>query len=98
MLRYTAPINDQVQHIAWCGGSGSFLLEDALRIGADVLLTSDFKYHQFFDADGKIMIIDIGHFENEQFTIGAIYAYLINNFPNFAGSQTGVCTNPVHYL
>ena len=98
MLRYTKPVKPEIKHIAWCGGSGSFLLDDALRLGADVLLTSDFKYHQFFDAEGKIMIVDIGHFENEQFTIEAIYTYLINNFPNFAGSQTGVCTNPVHYL
>jgi dinuclear metal center YbgI/SA1388 family protein len=98
MLRYTQAIKSHVKHIAWCGGSGSFLLDDAIKTGADVLLTSDFKYHQFFDAEGKIMIVDIGHFENEQFTIEAIYTYLINKFPNFAGSQTGVCTNPVQYL
>ncbi len=97
-VRYTAPNKPMVQKIAWCGGSGSFLLQDAVRNGADVFLTSDFKYHQFFDADNQILIADIGHFENEQFTIELIYTHLKDNFPNFAGCQTGIQTNPIHYL
>src|SRR5690606_12318456 len=67
-VRYTSLIKDEVQKIAWCGGSGSFLLPQAKAAGADVFLTSDFKYHQFFDAENEIIIADIGHYENEQFT------------------------------
>lgn len=96
-IRYTKPIKTHVQKIAWCGGSGSFLLQDALRNNADVFITSDFKYHQFFDAEDRILIADIGHFENEQFTIELIYTHLKDNFPNFAGCQTGIQTNPIHY-
>jgi dinuclear metal center YbgI/SA1388 family protein len=98
VIRHTKPIKTHVQKIAWCGGSGSFLLPDALRNGADVLLTSDFKYHQFFDTEDRILIADIGHFENEQFTIELIYTVLKDNFPNFAGCQTGIQTNPIHYF
>lgn len=98
MVRHTRLLSDAVQRIAWCGGSGSFLLEDAIRQKADVFLSSDFKYHQFFDADNKIVIVDIGHFENEQFTMHLIYEVLNKNFPNFAGCITQVHTNPIHYL
>jgi dinuclear metal center YbgI/SA1388 family protein len=98
IIRYTKPNKKLVQKIAWCGGSGSFLLQDAIRNGADVFLTSDFKYHQFFDAEERILIADIGHFENEQFTIELIYTHLKDNFPNFAGCQTGIQTNPIHYF
>src|SRR5690606_23609422 len=68
-VRYTALTGKKVQRIALCGGSGSFLLEDAVAAGADVLVTADFKYHQFLEADNRIIIADIGHFESEQFTI-----------------------------
>lgn len=98
MVRHTGLLGDTVQRIAWCGGSGSFLLPDALRQKADVFISSDFKYHQFFDADHKILIADIGHFENEQFTMQLIYEVLNKNFPNFAGCITQVHTNPIHYL
>ena len=67
-VRYTNLVKDEVQKIAWCGGSGSFLLPQAKAAGADIFLTSDFKYHQFFDAENEIIIADIGHYENEQFT------------------------------
>lgn len=97
-VRYTALPERQVEHVAWCGGSGSFLLSDARAAKADVFISSDFKYHQFFDAEGQILIADIGHFENEQFTMQLIYDYLKENFPNFAGCITTVQTNPIHYL
>jgi dinuclear metal center YbgI/SA1388 family protein len=98
MVRHTRLLSDSIQRVAWCGGSGSFLLDDAIRQKADVFLTSDFKYHQFFDAEDKIVIVDIGHFENEQFTMKLIYEVLNKNFPNFAGCITQVHTNPIHYL
>ena len=97
-VRYTAPHKETVQKIAVCGGSGSFLLEKAIRAGADMLVTADFKYHQFFDAGGQIIIADIGHFESEQFTIELLGDWLRLKFPTFASHFTGCITNPVNYL
>ncbi len=97
-LRYTTPVNEKIQTVAVCGGSGSFLLDTAIRSGADVLVTSDFKYHQFFDADGRILIADIGHFETEQYTIDLLFDWFAEKFPTFASHKTGVVTNPINYL
>lgn len=97
MIRYTKP-PENVQKIALCGGSGSFLLPDALAAGADVFLTADFKYHQFFDAEDKIMIVDIGHYESEQFTPEIFYRLFTKKFPTFALQFTSVSTNPVYYF
>lgn len=97
-IRHTALPKNPVKTIALCGGAGSFLLSQALRAKADVLVTSDFKYHQFFDADGQIMIADIGHYESEQFTIPLIGEELQENFSNFAVHLTEVNTNPIEYF
>ena len=83
-IRYTSPVGGVVSKVAVCGGSGSFLLGAAMASGADVFITADFKYHQFFDADGKISILDVGHFESEQFTIDLITDFIEKNFPKFA--------------
>ncbi len=96
-IRHTLFLGKVVRKIAICGGSGSFLLKDAIRLGADAFITADFKYHQFFDADGKILIADIGHYESEQFT-GEIFRDIINKkFPNFATLLSSLSTNPVNY-
>jgi dinuclear metal center YbgI/SA1388 family protein len=87
-----------VRKVALCGGAGSFLLQDAIRQGADVFVSADFKYHEYFDADGKIVIADIGHFESEQHTISLISEIISKNFPNFAVYLTEYNTNPVNYL
>lgn len=97
-IRHTAFLGKPIQKIALCGGSGSFLLKDAIRAGADVFITGDFKYHEFFDAEGKIIIADIGHFESEQFTIPLIYRYLSEKFPTFALHFTETNTNPIKYF
>jgi dinuclear metal center YbgI/SA1388 family protein len=98
VLRHTKAIKTEVQRIAYCGGSGSFLLGQAQAAKADVFITGDFKYHQFFDAEDSIAIIDIGHFEFEQFTPHLIQAYLAKKFPTFAVLLSGVKTNPVQYF
>jgi dinuclear metal center YbgI/SA1388 family protein len=98
LVRYTEPIQEKIQRIAVCGGAGSFLLNTAIAKKADVFITGDFKYHQFFDADGQIVIADIGHFESEQFTIELFYEILIKKFPNFALYLTKVITNPIKYI
>jgi len=97
-VRYTNLIKDEVQKIAWCGGSGSFLLPQAKAAGADVFLSSDFKYHQFFDAENEIIIADIGHYENEQFTKELLFQTIKEKFPNFALLLTETNTNPINYL
>ena len=96
-LKYTPSPKDTVQRVAVCGGSGSFLLGAAKAVGADVFITADYKYHQFFDADGTISILDVGHFESEQFTIDLIADRLSEKFPKFAVLKTEVNTNPIQY-
>ena len=97
-IRYTNFHKNEIKRIAWCGGAGSFLLNDAKRIKADIFITGDFKYHQFFDADSEIIIADIGHFESEQFTKELIADFLGENFSTFAVRLSEVNTNPINYL
>ncbi len=97
-LRHTAFLNNMVEKVAICGGSGSFLLSDAIRSGADVFVTADYKYHEFFDADGQILIADIGHFESEQFTMNLLFELIEQNFSTFALRLAQSRTNPVFYL
>lgn len=97
LIRHTAPVKE-VRTVAVCGGAGSFLLNTAVDLGADAFVSADFSYHQFFDADGRIMIADIGHFESERFTIELLRDILREKMPNFAPLLTGVNTNPVSYF
>lgn len=98
VIRHTALQEKKVKKIAICGGAGSFLLNQAIAAGADVFVTGDFKYHQFFDAENKIVIADIGHFESEQFTKELFYELLTKKFPKFAVHLSEVNTNPVFYF
>lgn len=98
MIKYTALTAEKIQKVAVCGGAGSFLLKDALQAGADAFVTSDFKYHEFFDAERKIMIADIGHYESEAYTKDLICAYIREKFPNIATYLSEVNTNPVQYF
>lgn len=97
LIRFTS-YDKPIQKVALCGGSGSFLLNAAIRQQADAFISSDFKYHQFFDAENKIMIVDIGHFEAEQFTPEIFYRIIKNKFPNFATLLSKINTNPIKYL
>ncbi len=98
LIKHTALKGKQVEKVAICGGSGSFLLNAAIAAGADFFVSGDFKYHQFFDAENKIVIADIGHFESEQFTKELFYELLTKNFPTFAIHLSEVGTNPVFYF
>ena len=84
--------------MALCGGAGRFLLSAAKQSGADIFITSDFKYHEFFDAENRILIADIGHYESEQYTMDLIADFLRKNFPKFAIHLSKVNTNPINYL
>jgi dinuclear metal center YbgI/SA1388 family protein len=97
VVKRTSYLNKNVKKIALCGGSGSFLLEDAIIHEADVFITADFKYHQFFDANDKLVIYDIGHYESEKYTIELIKDLIINKFSTFAAHCTRYNTNPVFY-
>ncbi|MEJ8802275.1 Nif3-like dinuclear metal center hexameric protein [Pontibacter sp. H249] len=96
-LRYTTVGSKSIKRVAVCGGAGSFLIKDALRQGADALVTGDVKYHEFFDAEGQMMIADIGHYESEVFTKEIFYDTISKNFTNFAVYLTKVNTNPIRY-
>lgn len=84
--------------MAFCGGSGSFLIGAAKRQNADVFITGDVKYHDFFMADKHMMIADIGHYESEQFTKELLYDFLMENFSKFAVQISEHQTNPINYF
>ncbi|MBK8668485.1 MAG: Nif3-like dinuclear metal center hexameric protein [Saprospiraceae bacterium] len=98
IIRHTAWCKEKISTVAVCGGSGGFLLNHAKNQGADIFITADYKYHEFFDADGDIVIADIGHFESEKFTIELLYDLIINNFSTFASHCTKNVTNPIKYF
>jgi dinuclear metal center YbgI/SA1388 family protein len=98
VIRHSALLGKKVKKVAVCGGSGSFLIPDAIRHNADIFVSADIKYHQFFDAEGKIVIADAGHFETEQFTCILLEGYLKKKFPNFAVQISETPVNPVKYF
>jgi dinuclear metal center YbgI/SA1388 family protein len=98
IIRHTALRNKSIKKVALCGGAGSFLLKDAKRQKADIFITGDFKYHEFFDAEGEIIIADIGHFESEQFTTNLLGELITKKMPKFAVHLTGINTNPIKYF
>lgn len=96
-LRHSRLVGKQIKRVAICGGSGSFLLEKAISAGADVFVTGDVKYHSFFDPFGRILLVDAGHFETEQFTPDLIRDFLNKNFTTFAVHLSEGVQNPVFY-
>jgi dinuclear metal center YbgI/SA1388 family protein len=98
VVRHTALLDKPIHRVALCGGAGSFLINNALGTGADIFVTADIKYHDFFDANDRMIIADIGHYESEQFTVDLLFDILREKFPTFAVLKTGVITNPVHYF
>ena len=97
VIRHTSFLNASIKRIALCGGSGFFLLKDAKLSGAQVYITGDIKYHEFFDAEEQILLADIGHFESEQFTIDLLIDFLKEKYVNFAVLKTKINTNPINY-
>jgi len=98
VIRHTAFSEKTIKKVAMCGGAGSFLISKALASGADAYVTADMKYHEFFDANDRMLIADIGHYESEQFTISLLQEVLEQKFPTFAVLKTGMQTNPVRYF
>ncbi len=98
LIRHTPFLNRPISKVAVCGGSGSFLISKALAAGADAYVTSDIKYHEFFGAEGRMLLCDIGHYESEQFTVSLFMDLLLQKFPTFAVLKSVVTTNPVNYF
>lgn len=98
LIRHTNLRGIPIKSVAVCGGAGSFLIPNALSAGADIYITGDIKYHEFFDANGRMIVADIGHYESEQFTINLLQEILVEKFPTFAVLKTEVITNPVYYF
>jgi putative NIF3 family GTP cyclohydrolase 1 type 2 len=98
VIKHTNLLSKNVLKVSVCGGSGRFLLSDAIKANADVFISSDFKYHEYFDANDKILIADIGHYESEQYTIELLVGLINDNFSNFAAHFTKTNTNPVNYF
>ncbi len=98
LIRHTALLPKKIKKVAVCGGAGSFLLKDAIAAGADAFVTADFKYHEFFDAENKLVICDIGHYESEQFTSNLLADHLKAKFADLPIYLTENNTNPINYF
>ncbi len=96
-IKHTPLKGSEVRKVAVCGGSGSFLIKDAIRAGADFYVSADIKYHEYFDAEGQLVIADIGHYESEIFTNEIFYALLTEKFANIALHLGQTVTNPIKY-
>ena len=97
-IRHTDLLKRDVRRIAVLGGSGSEFLKHALGAGADVFITADMKYHQFFSADGKILILDVGHYESEHHALEVLNELILKNLTNFAVRISKISTNPINYF
>ncbi|SMD44014.1 dinuclear metal center protein, YbgI/SA1388 family [Aquiflexum balticum DSM 16537] len=97
-VKHTHLLGKPIKKVAVCGGSGIFLLSDAIKAKADIFITSDVKYHEFFDADNQLIICDIGHYESEIHTKELLKDLLSQNFANIALYLTKVVTNPITYI
>ena len=97
-LKYSPLTGKKIKKVAVCGGSGNFLISNALAAGADAFITGEIKYHDYFMAEGKILLIEAGHYETEQFTNDLLYQVVKENFTTFATQISTIRTNPVNYL
>ncbi|MHC1708433.1 MAG: Nif3-like dinuclear metal center hexameric protein [Bacteroidales bacterium] len=98
VIKYSPLKGVKIKRVAACGGSGSFLIHQAIRSGADIFITGDLKYHDYFEAEGKILLADIGHYESEQFAKSLIHSILSEKFTNFASLISEIRTNPINCL
>lgn len=98
VIKHTSIHQKKIKKVAVCGGSGSFLLKEAIGAGADIFISGDFKYHEYFDAANNIIIADIGHYESEQFTKEIFYEIIRKKMPTFAVQISEINTNPINYL
>ena len=97
-VRHSELLNKKIKKVAVLGGSGSFAIKNAIKAKADAYISADFKYHEFFTAEKKILLADVGHYESEQFTKNLLFDYLSEKFSTFAIILSEKSTNPIHYI
>jgi len=97
-IRFSRLTGQKITKIAVCGGAGGQFIKDAIASGAGAFVSGDIRYHSFFEAENKILIADIGHFESEKFSIELLNELIIKKFPKFAVRFSEVNTNPINYL
>ena len=97
-IRHSALRGKPVEKVAVLGGSGADAIGACLKAGCDAYLTADVKYHEFFKAEGRLLLADIGHYESEQFTKLLLWEQLTKKFPTFAFYLANTNTNPINYL
>ena len=98
LIKHSTFLNKKINKVAVLGGSGSFAIEEAIKAGADCFITADLKYHDYFRAENKILLLDIGHYESEQYTKELILNFLRKKIPKFACVISKSNTNPVNYF
>lgn len=98
LIRHTAVHKSRIKKIAVCGGSGAFLTAAAIAAQADLYVSGDFKYHDFFLAENRIIMADIGHYESEQYTKEIFYELVTKKISKFAVQFSKTYTNPINYL
>ena len=98
LIKHSTFLNKKIKKVAVLGGSGSFAIEEAIKAGADCFITADLKYHDYFRAENKILLLDIGHYESEQYTKELILNFLRKKIPKFACIISKSNTNPVNYF
>ncbi len=96
-VRHSKKLGKSIKKVAVLGGSGSFAIQNAINKKADAYVSADFKYHDFFKAEEKIILIDVGHYESEQFTKNLLVEYLTKKFTSFAVVLSEKSTNPIYY-
>jgi dinuclear metal center YbgI/SA1388 family protein len=97
-IKFSKLTGKKIKRVALCGGAGISLLGEALRARADVFVTADLRYHDFFNAENRLLLTDIGHYESEKYSIEIIYDLIIKKFPTFAVRFSETNTNPINYL
>jgi dinuclear metal center YbgI/SA1388 family protein len=97
-IRYSTCSRKKIKKVALCGGSGSSLLKEAVSSGADAFVTGDIKYHTFFEAEDRILLVDCGHYESEKFSTEILSELILKKFPTFAVRFSETNTNPINYL
>lgn len=97
-LRHNKLTGRLIQRVALCGGAGSFLLPEAMKREADVFITGEIKYHEFFDYDRNMLVAEIGHYESEQYTKELLATIISGKFPTLEIEMTKINTNPIKYL
>ena len=97
-LRHNALCGRKIRKVALCGGAGGFLLDNAIKQGADAFLTGEMRYHDYFGHDGDLLIAEMGHYESEQYTMDIFEDMLRRHFPELKIEKTSLNTNPIYYL